>query len=95
MKACPVLSWQKREATALLTLAALGLAASSSVVGMYGADLLAAGFLEKREHSTVNGVQLSVVDLLVLAHVDPHSCPRVVLEVGACACAADGAITEP
>jgi len=31
--------------------------------------------------STTNGVQLGVVDLLVLAHVDPHSCPRVVLGV--------------
>ena len=52
-------------------------------------------WLKKREHSTVNGVQLSVVDLLVLTHVDPHSCPRAVLGVVPCDCAADGAVLEP
>jgi len=40
-------------------------------------------------------MQLSVVDLLVLAHVDPHSCPCVVLGVVPWDCTAYGAILEP
>jgi len=38
---------------------------------------------------------MAVADLLVLAHVDQRSCPRVVLGVVPCECAADGVILEP